>query len=49
MAKEIKSKGQKLETTIAPSLHKKFRAKVRKNNTSMAQVIRDAVQAYTKS
>ena len=48
MGTESKS-GVKVETRIAPSLHKKLKAKVHKQNTSVAQVIRDAVQAYVKS
>lgn len=48
MAKEVKAAGVKVETSIAPSLRKKFQAKVKKNNTNGAQVLRDFVQAYVK-
>lgn len=48
MGTEIKH-GKKVETEIALSLHKKFKRKAKKENTSMAQVIRDAIQNYVKS
>ena len=48
MASEVKSRGQKVETFIAPSLHKKFKSKVGKNATTMSQVIRDLIQKYVK-
>lgn len=45
---EVKSTGVKIETKIAPSLRKKLAAKAKKNNTSVAQVLRDFVQKYVK-
>lgn len=48
MPTEIKSKGQKVETFLSASLHKKFKAKVKKANSSMSQCIRDLVQKYVK-
>jgi hypothetical protein len=42
-----KKAGKKVETKLAPSLKKKFMAKVKKNKTSVAQVLRDLVQSYT--
>lgn len=44
-----KKRGHKVESKIASSLHKKLKAKVKKQNTSISQVIRDAIQAYVKS
>ena len=37
---------QKVETFIALALHKKFKAKVKKKQISMSQVIRDLIQKY---
>lgn len=47
MGTEIK-RGKKVETKIAPSLYKKLKSLVKKQNTSVAQVLRDAIQAYVK-
>lgn len=48
MAKEVKSAGVKVETSVAPSLRKKLQAKVKKNNTTASQVLRDYIQSYVK-
>lgn len=47
MGTELKH-GKTVETKIAHSLHEKFQRKVKKENTSMAQVMRDAIQNYVK-
>ena len=49
MGKEIRSNAIKVETELAKSTHRKFKAKCKKENTSMAQVMRDAIQHYIKS
>lgn len=43
MGKEIRSNAVKVETELAKSTHRK------RENTSMAQVMRDAIQHYIKS
>jgi len=43
-----KKNGEKVETKVSQSLKAKFERKVKKNNTSMAQVIRDFIQSYVK-
>lgn len=43
-----KKTGSKTETFLAPSLKKKFKAKCKRNNISMAQVQRDLIQKYVK-
>lgn len=43
-----KKSGEVVETQIAKSLKRKFRAKCKRENTSMAQVMRDAIQHYVK-
>lgn len=43
-----KKSGKTVETEIALSLHAKFQRKVKKENTSMAQVLRDFIQHYVK-
>jgi len=49
MAAEVKTKGVKTETQLSKTLHKKFRNKCKKQHTSMAQVLRDAAQAFVNS
>lgn len=49
MGKEIRSNAVKVETELAKSTHRKFKAKCKKENTSMAQVLRDAAQNFLKS
>lgn len=48
MAKEVKSKGVKVEVLLAASTKKKFASKAKKANSSMSQVLRDFVQSYVK-
>jgi hypothetical protein len=47
MGRESKS-GVKVETKVAPSLKEKFERKVKKNNDSMASVLRNFIQVYVK-
>jgi len=48
MARETKTGGQKLETVLSPSLHKKFKKQCKKLNISMAQQMRDLIQKSLK-
>lgn len=51
MARETKTKkagGKKLETILAPSLHKAFKAKCEKRGLPMSQRLRDLVQRDVK-
>jgi predicted HicB family RNase H-like nuclease len=43
-----KKSGVKVESSVAVSLHRKLRAKARKSNSSIAQIIRDLLQKYVK-
>lgn len=43
-----KKNGAKIETKVAPSLKEKFERKVKKNNDSMAAVLRNFIQVYVK-
>lgn len=43
-----KKSGVMVCTRIAPSLHKKFRSKLKKENRSVAQWVRDQIQLYLK-
>jgi hypothetical protein len=47
MATEKKD-GVKVETKLAPSLHKKFKSNCRKLNVSMSQRVRDLIQKDLK-
>lgn len=49
MARETRTGGTKVETVLSPSLHKKFKAKCKRENISMAQHIRDMIQACVKA
>lgn len=40
--------GAKVETKVAPSLKKKFERKCKKQNISMAQVLRDFIQGFVR-
>lgn len=45
----INMKKVKIESMVAPSLRKKLKAKAKKQNTSVADLIRDWAQTYIKS
>lgn len=48
MAREIKTNGKKVESTISKTEHKKFKNHCRKLNVSMSQRIRDMIQKDCK-
>lgn len=48
MSKEVRTSKSKVTVECAESLRKKFKLQCKKHNTSMAQVIRDYMQAYVK-
>lgn len=48
MPKEVRTSKSKVTVECAESLRKKFKLQCKKHNTSMAQVIRDYMQAYVK-
>lgn len=47
MARE-KRGGEKIESLIAPSLKKKFKAHCKRNNITQAEILRNFVQALVK-
>lgn len=47
MAQTVQPK-VKIETLVSASLHKKFKAKAKKMNTSMSDLVRDWMQKFTK-
>jgi hypothetical protein len=49
MGKETRSSAQKVETVLAISTHKKLKSKCKRENTTIAQVLRDAVQNFLKA
>lgn len=48
MAREIRSKGAKIEASLAPSLKKKFRRLCKKEKISMSERIRELIQRDLK-
>lgn len=49
MAAETKTKGETLETVLAKSLKKQFKARCKKLNVSMSQRMRDLIQRDLKA
>lgn len=48
-AAKVAPKAMKIETTVSYSALVRFKRKAKKQNTSMAELLRDFVQRYNKS